>query len=216
VFSPDGSQVAFSSDPDGVTLMSLKDGDTTVVPNQPPQDRFLSGDLAWAPDGRRLAFVNDETIFTISLDGSDLREVTQGSLPSWTQDGEHIVFVSGWDGSTGGEGDIMVVRGDGTGPRFLVRGLYPDVSPSADEVAYSTPTGVFVLPLAGGTPQLVVPNGFGPVWSPDGEFLAFTRYTTCGHAACSGRVFVAPVEGGEPRPIGPTTGDPGGPEDWTN
>lgn len=202
-----------NSDPGGITLTTLKDGRTTVVPNQPPQDAFLSIDLAWAPDGRSLAFVNGETIFTISIDGSDLREVTRGSFPSWTQDGEHIVFVSGWDGNTS-VGDIGVIGVDGSGLRFLGRGLYPVVSPSGDEVAYSTPTGVFVRPLAGGAPRLVVPNGFGPVWSPDGKFLAFTRHTTCGHAACSGRVFSTPAERGKPRAIGPTMGDPSGPEDW--
>lgn len=193
--------------------MTVNDGRMTVVPNQPSQDRFLNGYLAWAPDGRSLAFVNGETIFTISIDGSDLREVTPGSFPSWTHDGEHIVFVSGWDGNTA-VGDIGVIGVDGTGLRSLERGLYPVVSPSGDEVAYSAPSGVFVQPIAGGAPRLVVPNGFGPVWSPDGRFLAFTRSTICGHAACSGRVFVVPVKGGKPRAIGPTMGDPGGPEDW--
>ena len=211
-FSPDERRVAFTSDPDGITIMTLKDGRTTVVPNQ-PQTNFLSGDLAWAPDGRSLAFVNGETIFTISIDGSGLREVTEGAFPSWTHDGEHIVFVSGWNGNTE-VGDIGVIAVDGTGLRFLGRGLNPAVSPSGDEVAYYSPPGVFVRPLAGGAPRLVVPNGFAPVWSPDGRFLAFTRYTVCGHAACSGRVFVVPVKGGKPRAIGPTMGDPPGPEDW--
>jgi hypothetical protein len=55
----------------------VKDGRATLIPNQPPQDRFLSCDISWAPDGRSLAFANDETIFTISIDGSELREVTR-------------------------------------------------------------------------------------------------------------------------------------------
>lgn len=211
-FSPDNSQVAISSER-GLALVTLSSGRTTLIPNQPSQDRFVSGEISWAPDRRRLAFVNDETIFTISIDGSDLREVTRGSFPSWTHDGERFVFVSGWDVNTG-YGDLAVLRIDGTDLRLLERGTDPAASPTSDEVAYATRTGVFVLPLAGGTPRLVVPNGFGPVRSPDGKFLAFTRYTTCGHAVCSGRVFVVPVEGGEPRPIGPTVGDPPGPEDW--
>jgi len=211
-FTPDASRVAFSSER-GIALMTVRDGRATLIPNQPPQDRFLSGDISWAPDGRSLAFANDETIFTISIDGSDLRDVTRGSQPSWAPDGEHIVFVSDWDVNTG-VGDIAVVRVDGTGRRVLGRGDSPAVSPTGDTIAYSTSDGVFVQPLDGGARRLVVRDGFGPVWSPDGSFLAFTRHTSCGHAACSGRVFVMPVQGGEPRAIGPTMFDPGGPEDW--
>jgi Tol biopolymer transport system component len=194
-------------------IRTLKSGRTTLVPNQPSQDRFLSGDLAWAPDGRRLAFVNDETIYTISVNGNDLRKVAQGAFPSWTKDGKHIVFVSGWNGNTA-VGDIDVSGVDGTGLRSLGRGLYPEVSPAGDDVAYSTPVGVFVRPLARGDPRLVAPNGFGPVWSPDGMFLAFIRYTTCGEGACSGRVFIVPVKGGTPHAVGPTMGDPGQPGGW--
>ena len=215
-FSADGSRVAFNPAPGsgGITVMTLKDGRTTVVPNQPSEDAFESIDLAWAPDGKSLAFVNGDRVYTISIDGRDLRELARGSFPTWTPDGKHIVFASGL--YRGPDLDIAVIGVDGSGLRFLGRGLFPDVSPSGDEVAYSTRTGVYVQPLAGGAPRLVVPNGFGPVWSPDGRFLAFTRYTDCssGHGPCSGRVFVVPIEEGEPRPIGPTVGDPRAPEAW--
>jgi len=219
-FSEDGSQVAFNPAPNvkpgGMTVLNLKDGHTTLIPNQLREDSFESWGLAWAPDGRRLAFVNGDRIFTISIDGSNLRELADGVFPTWTPDGNHIVFASG-SFYTGSELDIAVIGVDGVGLRTLGRGLYPDVSPAGDEVAYSTPTGVFVVPFAGGTPRLVVPNGFGPVWSPDGEFLAFTRFTSCpsdGHGVCSGRIFVVAAEGGEPRAIGPTVGDPGPPRGW--
>lgn len=130
--------------------------------------------------------MNGDRVFTIAIDGSDLRKLGRGSFPTWAPDSEHVVFASGV--YRGPELDIAVIRADGTGVRLLGRGLYPDVSPSGDEVAYSTSTGIFVTPFEGGEPRLVVPNGFGPVWSPDGKFLAFTRYTECGHAACSGRI----------------------------
>jgi Tol biopolymer transport system component len=218
-FSDDGSRVAFNPahglDAGGITVMTLKDGRTTVIPNQPPQDRFFSYDIAWAPDEQSFAFVNGDGVFAISIDGSDLRKLGRGSSPNWTPNGEHVVFASG--DNRGDDFDIVVVRADGTDPQTLGRGTYPDVSPSGDEVAYSTPTGILVQPLMGGTPRLVVPNGFGPVWSPDGQFLAFTRYTSCprdGDGVCSGRVFVVAVEGGEPRAAGPTSGDPPPPRGW--
>jgi Tol biopolymer transport system component len=213
VFSPDQAQVAFNTDPRGIAIKTLESGQRILVPNQPSQDRFLSGDIAWARDGKRLAFVNGETIYTISVNGNDLRKLAQGSFPSWTKDGKHIVFVSAWNGNTA-VGDIDVIGVDRTGLRSLGRGIYPVVSPNGDDVAYSTPAGVFVRPLSEGDPRLVVPNGFGPVWSPDGKFLAFIRYTACGEAACSGRVFTVPVKGGTPHAVGPTMGDPGPPSGW--
>jgi len=215
-FAPDGNRVAFiparGIESDGITIMNLKEGQTTVIPNQPPQDQFGSYDMAWAPDGKSLAFVNGADVYVVSIDGTGLRRVGRGDSPSWALDGTRIVFSSG--DNRGDNLDLAVVRADGTGLRVLGRGQHPDVSPSGEMVAYSTRTGIFVRALAGGESRLVVPNGFDPVWSPDGKFLAFTRYTECGHAACSGRVFVVPVEGGAPHAIGPTMGDPGGPRQW--
>jgi len=220
-FSADGSQVAFSPAPSspgalGITVVTLKDGSTTVVLDQSPKDDFGTYGIAWAPDGGSLAFVAGDSIFTISIDGSDLRELARGMFPTWTPDGDNIVFVSGWDLNDDNGGNIRVIGVDGTGVRSLGRGLYPDVSPSGDEVAYSTAEGIFVRPFAGGAPRLVVADGFGPVWSLDGRFLAFTRHTDCsgGHGPCSGRIFIVPAKGGTPRAIGPTIGDLGGPEDW--
>jgi Tol biopolymer transport system component len=218
-FSPDGDRVAFNPargiDAGGITVKTLKDAETQLVPNQPPQDLFASYDMEWAPDEKSLAFVNGASVFAISMNGSDLRKLGEGSSPSWTPDGEHVVFAAGDNRSD--DLEITVVRADGTGARVLGRGLYPNVSPSGDEVAYSTRTGVFVRPLAGGEARMIVPNGFGPVWSPDGRFLAFTRYTSCpkgGHGVCSGRVFVVAIDGGEPQAVGPLGGDPGPPRQW--
>ena len=207
-FSDDGQWVAFNPSPfvdeGGFRIRNLEDGETSVIAGQPPEDRFESYDLAWAPDGRSLAFVNGAGVYVIRIDGTGLRRLGNGSSPTWTPDSEHIVFASGDNRRNVLE--IAVIGVDGAGLRTLGHGNYPDVSPSGDEVAYSTPTGVFVQPFAGGGPRLVVPNAFGPVWSPDGAFLAFTRYTSCpteGHGVCSGRVFVVPVDGREPRAVGP-------------
>lgn len=215
-FSNDGRWVAFNPSPfvdsGGFRIRNLSNGRTSIIPGQPPEDRFESYAAAWSPDGRSLAFVNGDGVYVLGIDGTGLHRIGSGSSPTWTPGGDNIVFASG--DNRRDDLRIAVVRVDGTGLRTLGRGLYPDVSPSGDDVAYSTPTGVFVKPLAGGEARLVVPNGFGPIWSPDGEFIAFTRYTDCGHAACSGRVFVVPADGGEARAVGPTMGDPGEPQQW--
>lgn len=164
-FSADGALVAISPAPGpnanlGIALKDLSSGSLTEIPNQPPEEQFESYDLALAPDERSIAFVNGDGVFAISVDGTDLRKVGRGSSPGWTPDSEHIVFAAG--DNRGDELDIAVIRADGTDLRLLGRGLYPDVSPSGDEVAYSTGTGVFVRPLAGGTPAWSYRTASGP------------------------------------------------------
>ena len=49
---------------------------------------------------------------------------------------------------------------------------------------------------------------------PDGKSLAFTRITECGHAVCSGRIFIMPIAGGEARSVSELIGDPGSAMAW--
>jgi Tol biopolymer transport system component len=215
-FSTDGNRVAYNPvrgiAAGGLTVRTLGGGSPVRIPNQPPQREFASWDFAWAPDGRKLAFVHGANVFVIGTDGQDLRDLGIGSSPSWTPDSRHVVFAHGDNRDS--DLKIAVIRADGTEFRLLGRGMYPDVSPSGEDVAYSNASGVFVRALGGGAARLAVPNGFGPVWSPDGRYLAFARYTECGHAACSGRIFVVSAEGGRPHAVGPTVGDPSPPDDW--
>ncbi len=60
-------------------------------------------DPQWAPDGRRLAFVRDGSIWVIEADGSRQVQVTEhpagNSRPQWSPDGRRLAFVSrrrGW------------------------------------------------------------------------------------------------------------------------
>lgn len=60
-------------------------------------------DPQWSPDGRRLAFVRDEAIWMVDVDGARLIEVTAhpagNSTPRWSPDGRRLAFISrrrGW------------------------------------------------------------------------------------------------------------------------
>jgi Tol biopolymer transport system component len=103
------------------------------------------GDLAWSPDGRKLAFAiqprgsagvcdragacNDE-IFVINADGSGLRRLTRNAAPdghaAWSPDGRKIAFLSQGDG-TGA--DVFVMNGDGSDQRNLTRKPGNEVDP---------------------------------------------------------------------------------------
>ena len=60
-------------------------------------------DPQWSPDGRRLAYVRDEEIWVVEVDGSRLTRVVarpgRGREPRWSPDGHRIAFLSrrrGW------------------------------------------------------------------------------------------------------------------------
>jgi Tol biopolymer transport system component len=60
-------------------------------------------DPQWSPDGRRLAYVRDETIWVVDADGTRHIEVTGHpagtSTPRWSPDGRRLAFISrrrGW------------------------------------------------------------------------------------------------------------------------
>jgi hypothetical protein len=51
--------------------------------------------------------------------------------------------------------------------------------------------------------MLVRRTDSGPVWSPDGRFVAFFRATGRCTPVCKQRIFLVPATGGEVRPVGP-------------
>lgn len=78
----------------------------------------------------------------------------------------------------------------------------PAVSHDAKVLAYADRTngGIFVLPLAGGTPRRLTNDASDsePQFSFDDEFVVFQRVGEAGN-----RIFVVPLKGGEPQSITP-------------
>jgi Tol biopolymer transport system component len=113
---------------------------------------------------------------------------------------------------------VSIARSDGSGVRTLARGEWPSFSADGRSVAHSNHTSIhgtiYIARVTGGRPRVGTRNGYAPVCSPDGRCLAFARVTKCGHAVCSGRIFVMPARGGNAQPVGPLVGEPSGPLDW--
>ncbi|MBV6519966.1 MAG: Protein TolB [Gemmatimonadaceae bacterium] len=170
VLSPDGRRIVFTSLKDGdldIYTMNVDGSDVRRLTNTPGYD----GGPWWSPDGKRIAYrANHPTdsaqladyrrllgerlvrpsrveIFVMNADGSDQRQVTQlGGAnfgPSWTPDGQKIIFSSNFQNPRGGNFDLFLVDAGST-------------RAGADQIEQITFSPVF--------------DGF-PMFSPDGRKL---------------------------------------------
>lgn len=82
-----------------------------------------ASDVAWSPDGSRLAFVGDGGIFIANVDGSGRKQLTTAwdDGPTWSPDGRWLAFhrVSSLCVECGPHWAVYAVRTDGTGLRRL-------------------------------------------------------------------------------------------------
>jgi Tol biopolymer transport system component len=166
VWSPDGARLACEgqgqTDPSltGVyTLRSSDGGDLQRVTSDPTGDDCPSD---YSPNGKRLVITraNDTTyeIDTVNLDGSGLTRITPEGMEfnfcngNWSPQGNQIVF-SAHVPNGDYHSSVWVVHSDGTGLRQL-----PIAGPCGGPFSDPTTFGCF-----------------NPVWSPDGQRIAFGR-----------------------------------------
>ena len=154
----------------------------------------VSGDAAWSPDGRWIAFADrDREIKVVSVDGGPVRTLftpdskdpnTAGiAATGWTSDSRKVTF------HIPSRGLFAVPAAGGTWERILAfenpdeakRYQAMTLSPDGRWIAYaSTQNGnadLYVMPVTGQGPVRVTATPASeqkPRWSPDGHWLAFT------------------------------------------
>jgi Tol biopolymer transport system component len=151
-WSPDGSQLAFArAVPDG--RGSLSDSGIWAVDLAARQERRLTPEglglnvryPAWSPDGTRIAATDEDGLIVVDLAGGPIRHIERsGYALTWSLDGSQLAYV-------------------GLEPLDDV-GEYSD---SFIEVVGITPAAPPRRLTSGGDDEY-------PVWSPDGESLAYS------------------------------------------
>ena len=167
-------------------------------------------------------------IFVLNTDGTELQTWAQGNYPIFSPDGSKIAFIEG--------GDLWVMDSEGSNKRMLVS-IPPDEnaewyqcgdarwSPNGSMIAIEVMSPIpsesrvyhnkeIYLVNADGTGLKNITNNLAhdtsPIWSPDGDMLAFQTSTRkWGEAIVSWEIYVMYADGSRPSKLpNPTNGIP--------
>ena len=196
VWSPEASRIAFYSYQSGnsdVWVMNADGTNLTNLTNHEAEDV----NPQWSPDGHHIVFSSDRDdangeIYRMTATGEDVQRLTsndvQDSRPRYSPDGQHFVTQSR---IPGGERDIYVYTSDGQsyvniGVQNIDHDFQPSWTPDGKRVVWasgdhnmgeldivSANKDGSDLRLEFATPE----NDYIPRFSPDGQFLAFSKST---------------------------------------
>ena len=189
--APDGQSVVYSSFRElnvyEIYSLNLNNGSVDQL-----TDRLgvLTGPEV-SPDGTSVTFVrgNPNTgntqIMVMDRNGENAGTIPliNGWDPTWSPDGNQILFASGVNGGV----QLFVVNRDGKGLRQIsnlpaIRGRSDWSSDGQFIVTYSGPAWnreVYIMNADGSNARQLTPSGGnsqGPSFSPDGKWVAFTAY----------------------------------------
>ena len=155
-----------------------------------------------------------ETISIASTDRhAEYAAAAHFEAPNWSRDGKYLLFNQ--------DGTLHRLAFDGTEPTLIPtapqvhcnndHGISPDgqIIALSDSTAGDQKSRVYIVPIAGGTPRLITPEGpsYWHGWSPDGKTLAFT-----GQRGDNFDIYAIPAAGGAETRLTTAPGLDDGPE----
>lgn len=206
-WSPDGRQIAFSSNEGGKTNVYVVNADGSGKVNLTNDHFQTSSEPAWSPDGKKIAFFFGSSVVNggdgtagIAMMNSDGTYITKlisvpcvggcaaPFAPDWLPDGRIAFTTKHLDGNL----EIYAMNPDGTNLTNLTNNPADDAlssgSPDGSKIAFASKRGgeweIYVMDTDGSnvsaslTPTLF--KSLEPVWSPDGSRIAFQVYPETG------------------------------------
>ena len=200
-WSPDASQIAFSSRRSGTLDLYVMNADGTGT-RQLTSGKANDSHPTWSADGTRLAFERDGDIYVVSADGSGARRISDETAeerePAWSPDGAWIAYVRRTPGTPVRQ--LWLMRPDGRERQAVTSQdatiTTPAWSPDSTRIVFANkneddPYALFTIGLDGKGLRSVVlttSDNFEPSWSPDGAKVAYFE---------DGAIFAVELGGGE-------------------
>ena len=257
--SPDGKQLAWvetligkNGAPSGKTAIYISDaqgkGQARRMKAAASAGNFEEGNVAWSPDGKRIAFLSDAVkagqrqLYVMSAAGGAARKLTsvKGFLdkPGWSPDGKTLAVLF-TENATRASGPLVAetpMTGEIKDAFYEQRLAVVDVSTGklrqispADTYIYEydwAPDGLkfavtaalgngdnnwwiaelYTLDGASGLMKAVYKPKWqiaNPVWSPDGEWIAFIEGLMSDEGLTGGDIFTVTAMGGEAQNVTP-------------
>jgi hypothetical protein len=164
-----------------------RDGADPVIVNADARPAFAPSDeLAWAPDGSAVAFVDryrTHRVFVLSADGQRLDERPAALPPdldvetvAWSPT-DATLLLSAYRSTTPPQRVLALLRPDDS-LQLLDAGRAPRWSPDGTRILFLSPqpdgSDAVMVMNADGSGSRSVGSGSGPAWSPDGRQIVYS------------------------------------------
>ncbi|MBI2504748.1 MAG: PD40 domain-containing protein [Candidatus Latescibacteria bacterium] len=188
-WSPDGTQIAFTSERTGRGDIYVMNADGTGV-TRLTSDSDLDGQPSWSPDGTKIAFMSTRDpnppngeIYVMNADGSGQTRLTNNPArdadPSWSPAGTEIAFMSSTYDGKDGNGAIYLMNADGGGLKRLSNSVAgwvgePSWSPDGTQIAFASDIFIDAINTNGSGQTHLIYNAALPSWGEGFRLIGST------------------------------------------